>query len=218
MAEVTVTEVAVAGITVMEPLVTELLAVGEEGVMIEERTPAVPVVSPVAPTPPKSAEEADTKSNAKGKADAVPKNAGYGIPTGVSNYRCTVHQPRIIGRDVNHLRVGGFDDDRVTLRRYLLLFTATQMTGLLGLAAQRLDSIGHIVGLVGIRLAKGRSPGEVLVHVFENRRELRHGLYTGIPVLFVDFLGQVVALEFGMPLHPTVCFDDLSWIGGSGQN
>src|ERR1700688_5284186 len=124
MAEVTVAGATVARITVMKPLVPELMAVRDVGVMVVERSPAMPVISPVPPAPPKSSEEADTKSNAKGKAHAAPKNAGHGIPPRVGDNRCTVHEPRIIGRDVDHLRVGRFDDDRGALRRYLLLFIA----------------------------------------------------------------------------------------------
>src|SRR5229473_4092445 len=112
MTEVTVADVAVAETIVIEPLVTELMAVRDVGVMVVERSPAMPVISPVSPAPPKSSEEADTKSNAKGKANAAPKNAGHGIPPRVGDDRCTVHEPRIIGRDVDHLRVGRFDDDR----------------------------------------------------------------------------------------------------------
>src|SRR5690348_12196083 len=86
------------------------------------------------------------------------------------------------------------------------------MASLLGLATQRLDRIGHVVRLADVCLAKGRSPREVLVHVFEKRRELRHGLYAGIPVLFVDFFCQLFSLEIGITLHPALRLDNLSRI------
>src|SRR5258707_11133862 len=92
------------------------------------------------------------------------------------------------------------------------------MASFLGLAAQRLDGIGHIVRLVCIRLTKGRSPREIFVHVLENRRELHHGLYAGIPVLFVDFLGKFVALEPGMPLHPAFGLNNFGGLRGIGDN
>jgi hypothetical protein len=91
MAEVTVADVAVAETTVIEPLVTELMAVRDEGVMVVEGSPAMPVIAPVAPAPSKSSEEADSKSNTKGKANAAPKNAGHGIPPRVGDDRWTVH-------------------------------------------------------------------------------------------------------------------------------
>src|SRR5258707_14688748 len=101
MTEVTVADVAVAETTVIEPLVTELMAVRDEGVIVVEGSPAIPVIAPVAPAPPKSSKEADTKSKTKGKANAAPKKAGAGIPPRGGGDRCTVHQPRIIGRDAD---------------------------------------------------------------------------------------------------------------------
>ncbi len=121
VAEITV---AVAEVTMMEPVVTKIPAVGDPFVVVEEWSTAMPVVSPVMPAPPKSSEEADTKSNAKGNAGAVPKNPGHGIPAWIHDDRLTVHKPGVVGGDVNDLRVGRFDDDRAALRRYLLLFVA----------------------------------------------------------------------------------------------
>jgi len=91
MAEVTVADVAVAETTVIEPLVTELMAVRDEGVMVVEGSPAMPVIAPVSPAPPKSSKEADTKSNTKGKANAAPKNARHGIPPRVGDDGRAVH-------------------------------------------------------------------------------------------------------------------------------
>jgi hypothetical protein len=83
--------VATAEITMMEALMTELMAMRDEGVMIEERSSAMPVISPVAPAPPKSSEEADAKPNTKAKTDAAPKNTGHGIPAWIRNDGCPVH-------------------------------------------------------------------------------------------------------------------------------
>src|ERR1700751_4700810 len=157
--------------------------------MVEKRSTAMPVIAPMTPAPPKSSEEADTKSNAEAEADAAPKNSGHRIPVRVSDDRRPVHQPRIVGRDVDHLRVGRLDDDRVALRGHLLLLAAVQMASVARLLTKGLHRIGDILRLVDIRLAERRGPREVLVHVFENRGKLRHGLYARIPVLFVDFFG-----------------------------
>jgi len=151
VAEITV---AVTEVTVMEPVATKIPAVGGPFVMIEECSPAMPVVVPVMPAPPKSSEETNTKSNAKGKARATPKNPRHGIPASVRNDRRTIHEPGVVGGDINDLRVGRFDDDGVALRRDLLLFVAIQVASVLGLATQRLDAIGDIVRLVHIGLAK----------------------------------------------------------------
>ncbi len=64
--EASMTEITMAmtEVTMMKPIVTEIVAVGGPFVMIEECSTAMPVVVPVMPAPPKSSEEADTKSNA----------------------------------------------------------------------------------------------------------------------------------------------------------
>src|SRR4029077_2607654 len=92
------------------------------------------------------------------------------------------------------------------------------MASVAGLLTQGLHRIGDILRLVDICIAERRSPGEVLVHIFENRRKLYDGFYAWIPVMLVDFFGQLFALEVGMRLHPAVCLDDLGWIRRSSQN
>ena len=127
---VTMVEIAMAKVAVIKVAAVEVAAIDDRSavrdirVVVVDYPAAVPVVSPVMPSPPKSSEEADTKSNAKGNAGAVPKNPGHGIPAWIHDDRLTVHKPGVVGGDVNDLRVGRFDDDRAALRRYLLLFVA----------------------------------------------------------------------------------------------
>src|SRR5712664_2433570 len=104
MAKITaVAKVTVGEITVMEPVVTEVSAVRSEFVMVEEGSTATPVVPPVTPAPPKSSEEADSKSNTEGQSDAAPKDPGHRVPARVRNNWPTIYDPRIIGRHVHHL-------------------------------------------------------------------------------------------------------------------
>ena len=154
--EVTVTEIAVATaeITVMKSLVTKVPAMRDPGVMVEKCPTAMPVVSPVSPAPSKPSEETDSKPDTEGEPNASPKNSGDWIPAWVGIDRVPVHKPRIIGGHVYHLGVGRFDDDRIVLRRYVLLFVALQVASLAGLPTQRLHGIRHVLGLVYIRLAK----------------------------------------------------------------
>src|SRR5216683_2798715 len=156
VAEVTVAEItmAVAEITMMEPIVTKVSAVRDEGVMVVECPTAMPVVPPVTPAPPKSSEVPDSKSNTERESDAAPKNTGHRIPAWVGNNRRTVHQPRIIGWHIDHFRVSRFDNDCVSLRRYLLLFVVVQMASLARLLTHRLHCVCHILRLVGICVAK----------------------------------------------------------------
>ena len=146
--------VAVAKIAVMETLVAELMAMRNKGVMVEERSAAVPVISPVAPAPPKSSEEADAKSNSKAKADAAPKNPGHRIPAWIGDDWVAIYQPRIIGRHIDNLRISRLDDDRVSLFGDPFLVSAIQMAGFLSLLAHLLDSIGDILRVVDIGLAE----------------------------------------------------------------
>src|SRR5580704_2808374 len=105
-----------ADITAMKLFVTEVSAVRDEGVMVKECTTAMPVVSPVAPTPSKSSKESDSKSDTERESGAAPKNSRHRIPVWVSEHRRAVHQPGIIGGHVDHFRVGRLDDDRAALR------------------------------------------------------------------------------------------------------
>ena len=116
---------------------------------------AMPIPSPVRPAPPKSSEEADSKSRAEVESRAAKKDSGDWIPTWVGDDGIAVHEPRIIGGNVDHIWIGWFDDGRVALSRYLLLFVAIQMAGLPSLLAHFLDGIHHVLLLVGICVAKG---------------------------------------------------------------
>ena len=158
MVEVAVIKVAAIKSAVIESAAIKGSAMRDEGVMVVHRPTAMPVVPPVTPAPTKPSEEPETKSDTEAESDAAPKNPGHGIPARVGDDRCPVHQPRIISRHVDYLRVGRFDDDRVALRRYLFLFVAIQAASLPSLLTQRLDGIRYILRMVGIGIAKRRSP------------------------------------------------------------
>src|SRR5229473_7642347 len=99
-------------------------AVGDIGVVVVDHPVAMPVPSPVIPAPPKSSEETDSKSSAEVESRTVKEDSGLRIPTLVRDNGIAVHEPRIIRGDVNHIRIGRFNDDRVALSRYVLLFVA----------------------------------------------------------------------------------------------
>src|SRR5580704_1443615 len=216
---IAVIEVATVKVAVVEVVaIDDRPAVGDVGVMVIDHGPAVPVISPVMPAPSKSSEEADSKSDAERDCRAGKKDSGHGIPAWVGDDGRPVDEPRIISRYIDHLRVGRFDSDGAALGRHLLLFVAVQLAGVPRLLPHRLNSISHILLLVGIGVAKGRSPRKVLVHVFKDRGKLRESLHARIPRLFVDFFGQLFTLEVGMTLHPAVCLDNLGRIRGRREN
>src|SRR5882672_3903463 len=124
-----VVEIGVAAVEVV--VIHDRAAVGDISAVIEHRVMAVPVVSPVIPAPAKPAEEADSKSSTEVESWAAKKDSGHRIPTWVRHNRIPIHEPRIVGWHVNNVRVCRLNDDRVSLSRYVLLFIAIQLSGLL---------------------------------------------------------------------------------------
>jgi hypothetical protein len=76
-------------------------AVGDIGVVVVDHPMAMPIPSPVIPAPPKSSEEADSKSSAEIESRAVKKESGLRIPTWVGDDRIAVHEPGIVGGNVD---------------------------------------------------------------------------------------------------------------------
>src|SRR6266404_4566573 len=218
VSEPTMAKVAVTQITMMEPVMPELSAVRHELVVVEGCPAAMPVISPMAPAPAKSAKISESKSNTKRQSDAAPKNSRHRIPARIGHDRSAIHKPRIVGRHVNRFRISRLNNDCVSLRCYVLLFIAAQMSGVLSVSAHLLNSIGHVLRVVGVGLAQRRTPRQILVHVLEHGRKLRQRLYARIPILFVYFFGQVFAFEVRMPLHPPIRLNDLRWIRRSRKN
>ena len=135
--------------------VDDCSTVGDVSIVVEHYPVAAPVASPMSPTPSESSEEADTKSDTEGQPDAAPKDPRHRIPAWICDDRLAIDGPGIIRRHIDHLRIGGFDDDRVALSRYLLLFGAVQAASFPSLLTQRLDGIRHILLLIGVSVAKG---------------------------------------------------------------
>src|SRR5467141_3993814 len=215
MVEIAVVEIAAAAVKVVA--IDDGSAVGNVGVVIVDHSVAMPVASPVMPAPTIPSEEADAEPDSKSDTRSGQEDPWHRIPAWIGHDRLAIHEPRIIGRHVDHLRIGRFDDDGVALRCYLLLFIAIQVASLVSLLTHRLDGIRHVLLLVGIGIAKGGSPREVLVHVFKNRGKLCEGLYAGVPGLFVDFFCQLFTLEVGMAFDPAVRLDNLCRIRGSNE-
>src|ERR1700693_4331986 len=109
------------------------------------------------PAPPKSPEKADSESHSKSNSHSGQEDAGLWIPAGICNDRFTVHEPGIVLGHVDHFGIGRFNHDGVALCRYLLLFVAIQVAGLVSLLTQRWDGVRHILLPVGICVAKRRS-------------------------------------------------------------
>ncbi len=216
--------VSVERVAVIEVVVAEIVAVddrpavGDVGVVVVDHPMAMPVAPPVMPTPTISSKKADSKADPESNPHSSHEDTWFRIPAWIRDNRPTVHEPGIIGRYVDDFRIGRFDDDGVSLSRYLFLFIGIEVAGPVSLLTHDLDGVCHILLLVGVRIAKRGSPGEVLVHVFKDRGKLCECLDARVPGLFVNFFCQLLTLEFGMALHPPVRLDNFSGIGGSGEN
>ena len=156
-----VERVAVIDVGVIEVAAVEIVAidygsaVGNVGVVVVDHRAAVPIVSPVMPAPPKTPEEADPEADSKSNPRSGKENPRHGIPAWICKDRLAIHEPGIIGRHIDHLRIGRFNDDGAALSCYLLLFIAIQVAGLVSLLTHRLDGIRHILLLIGVCVAKG---------------------------------------------------------------
>ena len=151
MVEVAVIEVVVAEIVA----INDRPAVGDVGVVVVNHPMAMPVASPVMPAPTISSEETDAEPDSKSNPRSGEEDSRHGVPARIRDDGLAIHEPGIIGRYIDDLRIGRFDDDCVPLSRYLLLFVAIQVTSLVSLLAHRLHGIRHVLLLIGIGVAKG---------------------------------------------------------------
>src|SRR6266446_3590530 len=89
-------------------------AVRNVAAVVEENSMTTPVVSPVSPAPAKPAEEADSKAEAKLKSRIR-------IPPWPDSDRLPVHEPWVIFRNVNNIRLGWFDHNSLPLLAHFFL-------------------------------------------------------------------------------------------------
>src|SRR5712664_1437466 len=152
---VAVVEVAVIEIVVVEVVaINDRPAVGDVGAVVVNHPVAMPVASPVMPAPTISSEVADSKANSKSNPRSGQEDSRHRIPARIRDDRLAIHEPGVIGRYIDDLRIGRFDDDCVPLSRYLLLFVAIEAAGLVSLLTHCLDGIRHVLLLVGVCVAK----------------------------------------------------------------
>jgi hypothetical protein len=151
----------IAVIAVIEAVVVEVVAiddrpaVGDIGAVVIDHPMAVPVAIPVMPAPTIPSEETDAEPDSKSDSRSGQEDSRHRVPAWIRDDWLAIHEPRIIGGYIDDLRVGRFDDDGVPLRRYLLLFVAVEVAGLVSLLTHGLDGIRHILLLVRIGVAKG---------------------------------------------------------------
>src|SRR6266576_598786 len=95
--------------------VREDSAVGYVVVVVEHDTVVMPVVSPVVPSPAEPAKEADSKAEAQRDPRTGKEQARIRIPAWPHPDGFSIHEPGVIFRHVNNLRVSRFDHNRFVL-------------------------------------------------------------------------------------------------------
>ena len=149
-------EVAVVKVTVVEVVaIDDRSAVGDVGVVVVDHPMAMPVASPVVPAPTISSEETDAEPDSKSNPRSGKEDARHRVPARICDDGLAIHEPGIIRGHIDDLRIGRFDDDCIPLSRYLLLFIAIELAGLVSLLTHGLDGIRHILLLVDVCIAEG---------------------------------------------------------------
>src|SRR5712664_3117223 len=119
--------VPVEGIPVVEVVAGDVVAIndrsamGDVGVVVVDHAMAMPVASPVMPAPTIFSEETDAEPDSKSDPRSSKEDSRHRVPAWICDDRRTVYEPRIIGRHIDHFRIGRFNDDGVPLSRYLFL-------------------------------------------------------------------------------------------------
>src|SRR5271170_8019700 len=212
-------DAALAAAAVVIVAVVKRIAAGVVAVIVINYVAAAPAYAPMAPAPSVAAVEADAEADSTPiKRRAAPPDSGVGIPTGPGRYGIPVHQPRIIGGDIDHVRCSRLNDDIRALRLDGLLLRVLQIAGLLRFLAHHLNRVHYVLFLVVVGVTERRGPGDIFVHVSQHGGERAEGFHAGVPGLLVHGLGEGVALQIGIGLHPAVGFDDLRWKSGRRQN
>src|SRR5579864_3251909 len=204
---------------VVESLVPaiERLTVRNECVVIEHNRSVPPIASPAVRSPSETSEQSDREAHTDRNAGARNVQPGIWVPAGPHDHRRTIHDPGIVCRNVNDLRVCRFNDDGRTFSDYLYLFIALQVSGRFCASPHDLHGVHHSLLLVHVSLAKGRCPGKVLVHVGQHGGKLSERLNTGIPRLLIDGVGEIFSLEGRVLLHPAICLNNFGGIRCSAE-
>ena len=160
--------------------------------VIENRVVMMPIATPVAPTPRVAAKISDAKAISEKDDRAVVPNPRIRIPTGPRGNRASVHNPRIVRRNVDDFRADWFNLDVGAFRRCALLRRWVEMARLLRAAAHHLNGVHHVLFLVVVGVAEGRGPRKVFIHVAEDRRKRDERLDARIPRLYDPGTKQLV--------------------------
>src|SRR4029077_4712070 len=103
-------------------------AVRNIGVVVIGDSPVVPIGSPVMPSPAKATEVSDSKTQPEREVRAAIPNSRIRIPSRPCDHGTSVNQPWIISGNIDHFGIRRFNNDCLSLGRYLLLWRAFQIS------------------------------------------------------------------------------------------
>src|SRR5262249_55006165 len=132
-----------------------------------------------------------------------------------------VHRRRAVLRNVHPLRIGGLDGDDRLLRVARcrlpddgLLGRRLERPRVVRLASQHLRRVHELRALAEEGVAQILRPLEVVRHAVQHVGHGDERFDARIPVLLLQRLLQLVALQVGVGLPPAIRLDDLQRIGG----
>ena len=96
-------------------VISEDSTVGYVSVVVVDDSVVMPIISPVVPAPAEAAEEADSEAEAKRNTRSGKVQSWIPIPVRPRPDRISIHEPGVIFRHVNDLRIGGFDHNGLPL-------------------------------------------------------------------------------------------------------
>ena len=101
--------------------IDENSAVGYVAVVVEKNAVMMPIITPVVPAPAIPSKEADSKAETKRNSRTGKKQSWIRIPPRPDPDGLSIHEPWVIFRYVNNLRVGRFDHNGLPLLAHLFL-------------------------------------------------------------------------------------------------
>src|SRR5258708_20444583 len=102
-------------------VISEDSAVGHISVVVINDIVVMPVGSPMVPAPAEPAKITNSKAKSKRNSRARKKQSWIRIPARPDSDRLPIREPRVVLRNVNNLRAGGFDHNAFSLIPYVFL-------------------------------------------------------------------------------------------------
>jgi len=197
----------------------EAVAIEESGVHKQAVAEPSAAPTPAAPTAPAREKAADEKARSKAESESKSRRVpqiGVRAPR-----RRTVDIFGLVNRDVDHLRIGRLDLDRVlaafSVHGNHLLRRRLQPSVRLSSRAHCLHRTHHIGLLAKERVPKVGSPSDIVAEQIQRIRKCHQRLDARVPILLLGCVQQLRTLKIAVALKPLLRLRDLQRIGAGSQ-